>query len=313
MKFSHRLSKSFRKRYIKLFPTQPLTAPGHDADPEKVAQEILGLLETQKPCMIARFGMFELDATINYLGVKRRNVISYLRGIGEPWWWDKSTLHYMYYNAGFFTKDIHDFEKFAQLMLEDSTHVDILASWLPKERHLESQLKNTYKIGFELINPFWSKKPWSSCLKGKKVLVVHPFAQTIEKQYARRSLIHKNPEILPDFELKTIQAVQSIGGVHPEEFKDWFCALEYMKNEIDKTDYDICIIGCGAYGFPLAAHVKRAGKQAIHMGGSTQLLFGIKGLRWEESYGEFMNEYWVRPSTEETPTYAMKVEEGCYW
>ena len=27
-------------------------------------------------------------------------------------------------------------------------------------------------------------------------------------------------------------------------------------------------LGCGAYGFPLAAHVKRMGKKAIHMGGS---------------------------------------------
>lgn len=36
-----------------------------------------------------------------------------------------------------------------------------------------------------------------------------------------------------------------------------------MKSEIDKCDYDVCLIGCGAYGFPLAAHVKHKGKQAI--------------------------------------------------
>ena len=44
--------------------------------------------------------------------------------------------------------------------------------------------------------------------------------------------------------------------------------FEYMKAEINKSNYDICILGCGAYGFPLAAHVKRMGKKAIHMGGS---------------------------------------------
>ena len=53
-----------------------------------------------------------------------------------------------------------------------------------------------------------------------------------------------------------------------------------MKSEIDKCDYDVCLIGCGAYGFPLAAHVKHKGKQAIHLGGTLQLLFGIKGNRW---------------------------------
>ena len=51
-----------------------------------------------------------------------------------------------------------------------------------------------------------------------------------------------------------------------------------MKSQMDQTDYDIALIGCGAYGFPLAAHAKRMGKQAIHMGGSLQLLFGIRGV-----------------------------------
>lgn len=91
--------------------------------------------------------------------------------------------------------------------------------------------------------------------------MVHPFVDSIQKQYQRKTLLHKHPDTLPNFELKTIKAVQSIGGKCNEGFRDWFEALEYMKAEIDKTDYDICILGCGAYGFPLAAHVKRMGKK----------------------------------------------------
>ena len=87
--------------------------------------------------------------------------------------------------------------------------------------------------------------------------------------------------MLPDFELKTIKAVQTIAG-QKSEFETWFDALESMKDQISKTDFDIAIIGCGAYGFPLASYVKDLGKQAIHLGGVTQLLFGIKGKRWEE-------------------------------
>jgi hypothetical protein len=99
-----------------------------------------------------------------------------------------------------------------------------------------------------------------------------------------------------------------------------------MKSEIDKVDYDICLIGCGAYGFHLAAHVKRTGKKAVHLGGALQLLFGIKGKRWEDpyygvhkwkipygSYTNLMNEFWVRPSINETPINAEKVENSCYW
>ena len=45
---------------------------------------------------------------------------------------------------------------------------------------------------------------------------------------------------------------------------------------MNKTDYDICLIDCGAYKFPLAAHAKRQGKKAIHLDGSLQLLSKIK-------------------------------------
>ena len=76
--------------------------------------------------------------------------------------------------------------------------------------------------------------------------------------------------------------MQSIGG-GKGEFATWFDALEWMEQEVDKREFDIAIIGCGAYGFNLAAHIKRKGKKAIHLGGATQLLFGITGKRWEEN------------------------------
>jgi cation diffusion facilitator CzcD-associated flavoprotein CzcO len=84
-------------------------------------------------------------------------------------------------------------------------------------------------------------------------------------------------------------------------------------------DYDICIIGAGAYGFPLAAHVKRKGKKAIHLGGATQLLFGIKGRRWVDNpllyypYINLFNEHWCYPLPINKPQSAQKVEDACYW
>jgi len=113
--------------------------------------------------------------------------------------------------------------------------------------------------------------------------------------------------------------VQSIAG-ECTEFSDWFAALESMKNAMDKVEYDICLIGCGAYGFPLAAHAKRRGKKGFHMGGSLQLLFGIRGKRWENpdynpfyNYARLMNEHWIKPSEEERPRAAQMVECACYW
>lgn len=118
-----------------------------------------------------------------------------------------------------------------------------------------------------------------SRFRGKRVVVIHPFYQSINSQYKRKSKIFPNG-FLPDFSLRVIPAVQSIGGKH-SNYSNWFEALEWMKNELDKESYDIALLGCGAYGFPLAAHAKRTGHKAVHLGGSLQLFFGIKGKRWE--------------------------------
>jgi hypothetical protein len=145
-------------------------------------------------------------------------------------------------------------------------------------------------------------------------LVVHPFAESIRRQYARRERLFADPSVLPDFQLKTLQAVQSIGG-QSRGFADWFEALDWMEQQMAAEDFDVAIIGAGAYGLPLAAHAKRLGRKAVHLGGATQILFGIRGRRWDEHpfISQLYNPFWVRPLPEETPPNYTDVESGCYW
>jgi len=101
-------------------------------------------------------------------------------------------------------------------------------------------------------------------------------AESIKKQYAeKRSLLFASPDVLPEFRLETLKAVQSIAG-SKVAFDTWFDAYDDMCGEIEKIDFDVCLVGAGAYGLPLASFAKRLGKKAIHMGGITQILFGIK-------------------------------------
>ena len=102
------------------------------------------------------------------------------------------------------------------------------------------------------------------------------FCRKYISQYKNnRAQLFDNPDVLPEFEsLTCIKAVQTQAG-EKCQFKDWFEALDYMKGQIDKCDYDVAIIGCGAYGMSLAAHVKRQGKVALHLAGCTQMLFGV--------------------------------------
>ena len=66
---------------------------------------------------------------------------------------------------------------------------------------------------------------------------------------------------------------------------------------------------------PLAKRLKDKGVIAIVMGGAIQILFGIKGRRWDSHsiISSFYNDDWVYPSQDEVPNGALEIEGGCYW
>ena len=57
-------------------------------NPDEVSEVIYQLLETKKPCMIARFGSTELYALTNYLGIIAPNhsIWKYIQGKQSEWW-----------------------------------------------------------------------------------------------------------------------------------------------------------------------------------------------------------------------------------
>jgi hypothetical protein len=97
----------------------------------------------------------------------------------------------------------------------------------------------------------------------------------------------------------------------PSPYQSWSEGLDRLTEEALRKKFEVALIGAGAWSLPLAARLKKAGKIAIHLGGETQLVFGIKGQRWE-GYGIY-NEHWVRPLPSETPSGYLKKEQGCYW
>ena len=276
-------------------------------------------LVNKKPSMIARLGSNELNCMTNYIGIKdpkfKQNYWGFIKGTTPPWWWEDWMMFQMNTVAGFFPNLSIYYEKFSELMISLLPEVDILGSWLKEESFFSNQLINAKKVVLEDLEPFFTNTPWTFALKGKKVLVVHPFVETIQSQYNKRELIFDN-NLLPEFTLLTLKSIQSYAN-EVTKYADWFEALESLKLQINSIDFDICILGCGAYGFPLAAHVKQLGKKALHLGGVTQLLFGIKGKRWEEyivyPYTNLYNLHWVRPSSTEKPRNASIVEGATYW
>lgn len=273
-----------------------------------------------KPLMCAKFGTTELGVVCAYEIKHRYPLKAYLDDFlhGRVSVYHKNILDSLCRLSGFFPNNLQLGEKFYNLVLEDMREIDVLASYIYEEKYIAKYL-NCVKVDLDgYYAPFMWQNPWTKYLKGKKVLVVHPFVDSIRYQYEHnRDKLFDNPDVLPEFkELLTVKAVQTISDQQDERFDTWFDALQFMKDEISKLDFDIALIGCGAYGMCLAAHVKRMGKQAVHLAGWTQMLFGVYGERWikdQPQYSKYINEYWIRPLESEKPKGAEKVENGCYW
>lgn len=269
---------------------------------------IFNLLQDNKPFMVARYGAVETSVLkwriAQNLGLKK-NI-------------DDANMFSICNNAGFFPKEQNLVTKFADMMLDLSKEVNLLGVfyWRMEEYIIKNFAPQAELVRARGLEPWYVENPWTRGLKGKKVLIIHPFESTIKKQYMKREVLFNNKELLPLFELKTLKAVQTIAGEKDERFSNWFDALEYMFNEAMKIEFDVAIIGCGAYGFPLAAKLKKVGKQAIHLGGATQYLFGIKSKRAEEInpiISSLFNDAWVKPALDEKPKNSENVEGGCYW
>lgn len=262
-------------------------------------------LESGECFMACKFGSTEL-ANVTYYSLQP--FVSKKR--------KKMVVGKLYTYSGFFPNDYNLLTKFSKVMIEALTKADILGNCTSiQEQYFLEKYAPICQPAKGFLVPWGFEKPWTYMLKGKKVLVIHPFADTIRKQYERRELLFENPKILPEFELHTIKAVQTLADETDERFSNWFEALDYMYAETQKIDFDVALIGCGAYGMPLAAKIKEMGKTAIHLGGSLQILFGIWGHRWDtnESVKDMKNEYWVHPSENERIKSADLIEDGCYW
>jgi hypothetical protein len=46
-----------------------------------------------------------------------------------------------------------------------------------------------------------------------------------------------------------------------------------MGDQISKIQFDICILGCGAYGLPLVVDIIGFGKKYFHIGGGLQFFW----------------------------------------
>lgn len=221
--------------------------------------------------------------------------------------------------AGLYPYNKETAETFIKDMQVALSHVDLIPKWSKIHPDFESQVfakccPNAHITMLQHLEPYFFDKPWTDYLEGKTVLVVSPFADSIEKNYNNLDKIW-NGKVKPNFKLKVLKYPFALKIQPIEKYKTSNDVLiDYIKL-VEDAEFDVGIFGTGYTSLLLTALCKAKGKAGIHLGGSTQILFGIKGQRWRQikEFQPFFNEYWTDPLPCELPDKRNLVEGGCYW
>lgn len=291
----HFISACDKKRFSHVFNTI-LSSPF-------ASQRLNQLIAAGNPLAVGRMGRTEA------------RIVGEWRYRGSRY--SRKSFHQSHEYSGIFPVDATMLSRFSEIYWHGIEGLDVLAFW-PTE--FQAKIVNDLKVCPALIDrldlePFLSDNPWSSQLRGKRVLVVHPFKESILSQYhSSRQKLFVDPNVLPVFDLEVIRAPQCLAG-QTEGFQSWCDAFSWLKDQVGSKNFDIAIIGCGAFGLPLATFCKEIGRIGVHMAGATQLLFGINGKRWLDApeYQSLFNQHWVRPSGAELFPGVSLVDDACYW
>ena len=239
----------------------------------------------------------------------------------------------MMINAGLFSDGSDCVKEWCQYMMENIHLLDEIALWNPikpvEERYFLQQYAPQIKkyLPLRSLEPFYQDLPenrWSLAIE-TPFCVVSPFVETIEGQWKKRDVLF--PMLL--WSPKATFCGGVCVGYSPliceaEEIcswpthilqKGWRAGVDFVVDSCVATGAKFAFVGAGALSLPICFELKKRGISAIHTGGGTQIIFGIRGRRWlsHSVISHFFNENWVSPQESEIPSAGSVIEGGCYF
>ena len=251
------------------------------------------------------------------------------RWIRSPWpssasW--RRPAERLFHSGGLFPVCKQIFNRFVLEYADSVRSMDLVSQWQETgtyESALEQALLDRLcpqatRVGYFFLRILNPRAVWLDDLASLRWLVIHPFAMSIRHQLPRLAGLNVYSDSshgnLARRALDTVTIpCPQLPYMVPPRHRDWFQALEELKARMEKQRdlFDIALIGAGAWSMPLVAHAKKLGKKGMHLGGALQLLFGIKGGRFDRD--GIYNDQWIRPLTEERPANHRLMENGAYW
>ncbi len=280
-----------------------------------IYQTIIKSLQENKGAIIGRHGTIELTTMLLYEHTKML---------------DKQRLPILEKNAGIFPKTQESIMDWIKTYKEATAEADVMAAgWytpLAKAElaFLEKVVPSVQLAPLRSLEPYYlpDEMCWMRALEDQSVTVVSSFTSSMLMQFPYIKDIWPNrPNMLPksikwNFVRSYYSPSLAKGRCHwPDGINSWKHAVNYLEEKVLQTGAKICLIGCGGLAMPLAARLKQKGLICIVLGGAIQILFGIKGKRWEKHpfISTLFTDEWIYPRDDEIPNGSEEVEGGCYW
>ena len=298
----------------------------HGCDNRLLRNFITNKLNRNEPFAVARIG--GIEANIAYATYELFNLTSKMpkKDMLE---FIKSRLPTLKNNAGINITNTESLQQYSRLYLSTFENADITLSWAPWDEiykltfpphlHILSMLRKhkrmtLYSKVLDVFNLIY-QNPWTLALKGKRILIVSSFVESIKEKVEIREKMY-GIDLFPDCEFIFLKPPQTQAG---NTSRDFLVELQDFIRELAKVKdlFDVALLSCGGYGMLILDYLTKIGKSAIYVGGVLQMYFGIYGRRWmvenKDILNVFLNEHWSRPKDSEKPKNYKSIEEGCYF
>lgn len=229
-------------------------------------------------------------------------------------------------NAGIRVANEASLDRYVTKLIEAYEHCTCIAEWDPcgavyaktgkGQDLIRMRTPQIPKVNALTLEPYYDTadmNSWMPLLKGKRILIIHPFVKTIEKQIPRLKEIFPGRSWFEDCTFMAVKPPFTLAGNHQDQ--SWETHYQPFVDSIN-SEFDVALVAAGGYGMLIADHLySKLGKSVLYIGGALQLFFGIIGRRWFENQAvmDLVNDAWTRPLPADKPVDAAKVEKGCYW
>jgi hypothetical protein len=227
-------------------------------------------------------------------------------------------------NAGIHIQKPASLHTYVQRFIQAYEHCTHIAIWEKgggmyqsmgrAQEWILQRAKNTPRLTARSLEPYYFQDSWMPALKGKRILIVHPFVATFQKQYQKRAELFPNRSWFEDCSIQFIKPPMTMAGNHGN--KDWQEHMDIFFSDIQGVEFDVALVAAGGYGMLIADYIYTNMRRSVmYIGGALQIFFGVIGKRWfdNKEIRSLITDDWVRPANEERPPNHTRVEKGCYW